>query len=98
MRVYWRKASKWRATSSPNRPISLVLAPFRSEPCHPTITRMAGSWERREPDLLAGGLDLSIVEVAGGNEALVVDQSADQDDQDWRTVGAPCRKAGVSAC
>ena len=36
--------------------------------------------------------------LAGGNEALVVDQSADQDDQDWRTVGAPCRKAGVSAC
>ena len=27
-----------------------------------------------------------------------VDQSADQDDQDWRTVGAPCQKAGVSAC
>ena len=40
--------------------------------------------------------------LTGGNEALVealvVDQSADQDDQDWRTVGAPCRKAGVSAC
>ena len=36
--------------------------------------------------------------LTGGNEALVVDQSADQDDQDWRTVGAPCQKAGVSAC
>ena len=35
--------------------------------------------------------------LTGGNEALVVDQSA-QDDQDWRTVGAPCQKAGVSAC
>ena len=26
------------------------------------------------------------------------DQSSDQDDQDRRTVGAPCQKAGVSAC
>ena len=36
-----------------NRPISLVLAPFRSEPCHPTITRMAGSWERRTASLVS---------------------------------------------
>ncbi len=36
--------------------------------------------------------------LTGGNEALVVDQSADQDDQDWRAVGVPRQKAGVSAC
>ena len=30
--------------------------------------------------------------------SLVADQSSDQDDQDRRTVGAPCQKAGVSAC
>ena len=28
----------------------------------------------------------------------VADQSSDQDDQDRRTVGAPCQKAGVSTC
>ena len=33
-----------------------------------------------------------------GDEAPVADQSSDQDDQDRRTVGAPCQKAGVSAC
>ncbi len=31
-----------------------------------------------------------------GNEALVADQSSDQDDQDRRTIGTPCQKAGVS--
>ena len=31
----------------------LVLALFRSEPCHPTITRMAGSWERRTASLVS---------------------------------------------
>ena len=55
-----------------------------------TITSDAGLLAFREFDDALG--------LTGGNEALVVDQSADQDDQDWRTVGAPCRKAGVSAC
>ena len=47
------RLSSWVRNSVSNRPISLVLAPFRSEPCHPTITRMAGSWERRTASLVS---------------------------------------------
>ena len=33
--------------------------------------------------------------IAGGYEALDPDQSSDQADQNRRTVGTPCQKAGV---
>ena len=35
--------------------------------------------------------------VAGGYEALVADQSANQADQDGRAVGAPYQKVGIPA-
>ena len=48
--THWEfiRASPFRFFSSvkvsvSNRPISLVLAALRSEPCDPTTTRMAGS-------------------------------------------------------
>ena len=47
---------------------------------------------------LIWGIPVEKAGVAGVDEALVADQSSDQDDQDRRTVGAPCQKAGVSAC
>ena len=64
--------------------------------CHKFVANQV----RLELFVLAYNLGNSIekASLTGGNEALVVDQSADQDDQDWRTVGAPCRKADVSAC
>ncbi len=37
-------------------------------------------------------------DLTGGDEALVVDQSANQADQDRRAVGAPCPKVGIPAC
>src|SRR5918996_3620422 len=37
------------------------------------------------------------VGLAGGDEALVADQSSNQDDQDQWSAGAPCQKAGVPA-
>ena len=72
----------------------------------PTPVKLTGVGEPVSTSFQAGvvrtGLQLGQLHekasLTGGNEALVVDQSADQDDQDWRTVGAPCRKAGVSAC
>ena len=36
--------------------------------------------------------------LARADEALVVDQPSNQDDQDRRTVGAPCQKVGIPAC
>ena len=35
--------------------------------------------------------------VTGVDETLVADQSSDQDDQNRRTVGAPCQKVGIPA-
>ena len=36
--------------------------------------------------------------LARADEALVVDQPSNQDDQDRRAVGAPCQEVGIPAC
>ena len=65
----------------------IVLPQVRSQP---------GKARAVHPGLQLGQL-LEKAGLAGGNEALVVDQSADQNDQDRRSVSAPCQKTGVSA-
>ena len=69
----------------------VVLPQVRGQPGQAGVVRTGLSFRgRRQLDAQAG--------LTRGDEALVADQSSDQDDQDRRTVGAPCQKAGVSTC
>ena len=52
---------------------------------------------RPMPGLQLGQL-LAKTSLARADEALVVDQPSNQDDQDRRAVGAPCQESNVSAC
>ena len=58
--------------------------------------------QQGEAGTLRTGLQLGqLLEKTGlarADEALVVDQPSNQDDQDRRTVGAPCQKVGIPAC
>jgi len=66
----------------------VVLSQIPSQPGEVVVVRPG----------LQPGQPLEEAGLAGGDEALVADQSSDSADQDWRATGTPRQEAGVSAC